>query len=346
MNIHEREFFIGLIRTGKVFVESHGIELEIKPLTIEQNFKCNQIFKKAYDKAYSEEFMTEDDVNIWMIDNHLWTAMDDRQTDIFNENIENLKVEIYNSRTDTKKVKKIRSNIRVTELQLSAHLNKKFVYYSNTCEGIASSEKLSWIIKNTTYLGKKLYDFEHISLEYVIDEFQSSFLSEKKLRELARNDPWRSIWVTRKNSKIRLFNNPKNCELTYNQKNLLIWSQMYDNIQESVDCPPKEVIEDDDMLDGWFIIQGKKREKEKLEQELDSQITNNKIKGSEEVFLIVNPEDKKQLERINNLNDPHSNMIKKQRMEVIKNSNDAIEHHKLPDQHLKLQSMANKQFKK
>jgi hypothetical protein len=100
------------------------------------------------------------------------------------------------------------------------------------------------------------------------------------------------------------------------------------------------------MLDGWFIIQGKKREKEKLEQELDNQITNNKIKGSEEVFLMVNPEDKKQLERINNLNDPHSNMIKKQRMEVIKNSNDVIEHHKLPDQHLKLQSMANKQLKK
>ena len=90
MNIHEREFFIGLIRTGKVFLESNGIELEIKPLTIEQNFKCNQIFKKAYDKAYSEEFMTEDDVNMWMIDNHLWTAMDDRQTDIFNENIENI----------------------------------------------------------------------------------------------------------------------------------------------------------------------------------------------------------------------------------------------------------------
>ena len=121
---------------------------------------------------------------------------------------------------------------------------------------------------------------------------------------------------------------------------------MYDNIQESVDCPPKEIIEDDDMLDGLFIIQGKKREKEKLEQELDNQITNNKIKGSEEVFLMVNPEDKKQLERINNLNDPHSNMIKKQRMEVIKNSNDVIEHHKLPDQHLKLQSMANKQLKK
>lgn len=342
MKIHEREFFISSIRTGKVFVESDNIELEIRPLTIEQNFKSNYIYQKAYDKAYTEELMTEDDITIWMTENRLWTPMDDKQTDIFNENIENFKVEILNNRTNSKKVKKLKSYLRLEELQLSNHLNKKFIYYSNTCEGVASSEKLCWIIKNTTYHNNKLYDFDKISLEYVIDEFQRHFLSEQKLRELARNDPWRSIWVTRENSKIKLFNNPEDTELTYNQKNLLIWSQMYDNIQESMDCPTKDVIEDDDMLDGWFILQSKKREKERLEKELDDQITNKNIKNSEEVFLIVNPEDKKQLKRINDLNDPTANMVKKQRFEVIKNSDKPIEHHKLPDQKMKIQAENSK----
>ena len=46
-----------------------------------------------------------------------------------------------------------------------------------------------------------------------------------------------------------MFLNATEGELTYNQKNLMIWSQMYDNIQETLDCPSKEVIEDDDILD-------------------------------------------------------------------------------------------------
>ena len=44
-------------------------------------------------------------------------------------------------------------------------------------------------------------------------------------------------------------------------KNIVMWSQLYDNVQESMDAPTKDVIKDDDLLDGWLIVQGKKREK-------------------------------------------------------------------------------------
>ena len=44
---------------------------------------------------------------------------------------------------------------------------------------------------------------------------------------------------------------------------------MYDNIQESMDCPTEDVINDDDMLDGWFIVQNRKREKDKKEKDVD-----------------------------------------------------------------------------
>lgn len=340
MKSHEREFFISLIRSGKIFVSKDEIDLEIRPLTIDQSVKSMQVYLDAYDKALSEELMTEDDVSQWMLENELWTHVDDKKVESFNKDIEKLKVEIYSNRTDEKLVKKIRMYLRAGEAQLTSFLNKKHAYYSNTCEGIAATEKLCWILKNSTYYKNKLYDFSNISLEYVTNEFQSSFLSERKLRELARNDPWKAIWIIRGNVSSKLFANPDNAELTYNQKNLIIWSQMYDNIQESMDCPNDDVIEDDDMLDGWFILQRKKREKEKLERELDDNIKSDKIKNANEVFIV--PKSDNDIERIDSLNDLQGQVIKKQREAFLTNHIDkAIEDHKLPDRQREIQMQMN-----
>jgi hypothetical protein len=343
MTNHEREFFIALIRSSKVFIEKEDIELEIRPLTIEQSVKSLQVYKKAYDKAFTDEIMTEEDINEWMLEQGLWTPEDDQITERFNKDLEKLKIEIYNARNDSKLARTIRLYIRAGESQLSSHLNKKYLYYSNTCEGVASTERLSWIIKNTTYCNNSLYDFNDLSLEYVTSEYQLNFLAENQLRELARNEPWKTLWITRESSGCRLFNNRDNTELTYNQKNLLIWSQMYDNIQESLDCPSKDVIEDDDMLDGWFILQNKKREKEKLEKELDENIKNEKIKNASEVFVVA--KDKKARENVENLNDPAAKMIKRQRENFI-NQQGKVEEQHLPDQKRNIQMMANNQLRK
>ena len=40
---------------------------------------------------------------------------------------------------------------------------------------------------------------------------------------------------------------------------------MYDNVYESHERPNDKIIEDDDCLDGWFIVQRRKHEKDKNE---------------------------------------------------------------------------------
>jgi hypothetical protein len=342
MKHHEREFFVSMIRSGKVFINHNNLELEIRPITVEQNFKSCQIYKSAYDKAYSEEIMTEDDMDQWMLDNELWTIHDNKKEESLKNDLERLKVEIYNNRENTMMVNNIRKYLRGGELQLSNHLNKKYIYHQNTCEGVASTERLAWIIKNTTYCDDKIYDFEEISLQYVIDEWQSHFLSDTKCRDLARNDPWKSLWIVRDKSHISLFANPQNTELTHNQKNLLIWSQMYDNIQESMECPNKQVIEDDDMLDGWFIVQHKKREKERNEREFENETKNEKIKNASEVYVVSNSQ--QQTDKINSLNNTQANIIKAQRLAALKRFN-SLEEQNLPDQRQNIQMQAARQGK-
>ena len=131
-------------------------------------------------------------------------------------------------------------------------------------------------------------------------------------------------------------------ELTYNQKNLIIWSQMYDNIQESMDCPSKDVIEDDDMLDGWFIIQAQKRDKENAQKEVDGLVRNEKIKNSSEVFVVAQSEE--HAEQINKANNFHGTVIKKQRENFIKKAGVA-EDHNFPDQKLQIQAQQNNEYR-
>jgi hypothetical protein len=334
MKHHEREFFVCMIRNGKLKINQDNIVVYIHPPTLDQLLESCLIYNEAYDKAYSDEMMTEDDINCWMKENGIWTLYDDNLEDQYKKNLEELKIEIFNMRNEEKKVKRIKSLIRESEYKLLSHSNKKHVYYQNTCEGIAHIEKLSWLIKNTTYSDNKLYNFDEISLQYVTDEWQSSFLSDTKLRDIARNDPWKSLWVIRENSKNALFNNPPNTELTHNQKNLLIWSQMYDNIQESVDCPVKEVIEDDDMLDGWFIIQNRKRDAELLNKDFENDTKNEKIKTSSEVFVVAS--DEKRIKSIENMNSDSAKMIKKQRNLAITQNKEILEQD-LPDKKIEIE---------
>lgn len=325
MKHHEREFFISMIRFGGLYVEKNNLTLLVKPLTIEQNYQASLVYNKAYEQAMIDEIMSEDQIHEWMLENKLWSYDDDNKTERFKNDLEKLKIEIYNNRNDKKLRERIRLYIRAGEKQLAEHLRNKSLYYQNSREGYALSEKVSWIIKNTTFYKDRPYKFREISLSYVVDEWQNSVLSESIIRELAREEPWKSIWSIKTSSNANLFTN-KDGELTINQKNLVLWSQIYDNIQESLECPNNDVIKDDDMLDGWFLIQSKKREKEKLEKDFESGTRNEKIKNAGEVYVVVDPKDKESMERIESMNDPIANAIKRQRFNVIKEKSGAYQH--------------------
>lgn len=344
MKQHEREFFISLIRSGKIIVKSDKVILEIRPLTFDQILESCQIFNEAFEKAYIDEMMDEEQMHQWMIEHGIWNEEDDEKIQGLRKDIDRLKVEIYNARYNDALKDKIRLYIRAGEKQLSEQLNKKHLYYQNTCEGYATNEKIQWVLKNTTYIKNTdvLYDFSDFSIVYLIDEFQNQTITENKIRELARSDPWRSLWIIHEKGQLKLFNNPPNTDLTYNQKNLVVWSQMYDNINESIDCPSKEVIEDDDMLDGWFILQSKKRETQNAEQEFNKSVKSDKIKNASEVFVMAG--NKTQKNRIESMNDINAQNIKKQREALIK-SQGSVTQDKFQDEKMKIGNMRAEMYK-
>ena len=344
MKQHEREYFVSQIRAGIVYVIEDDINLKIFNPTLEQHLDSLVVFDRAYSDAYRNDVMSQDDMVEWMIERGLWSKENEDIIEGLKKDLERCQIEIYNARNNREKAEHIRKYIRAGEHQLIDIMSKKMVHYSNTLEGVASAEQSAWLIENCTFCDDKPYDFSDLSVPYVLTSYRESTLSAKDTRELARNEPWRSVWMTRNDTGCDLFLDVKSRLLDDNQKTLVVWSQMYDNIQESMDCPSNDVINDDDMLDGWFIVQGKKRDRERTESEFENSTKSDKIRNSDEVFVVARSQ--ADVGRIESMNDIGGKMTIKQREATMKRQQGkSVTQNEFTDEKIKLQNQRNQQYK-
>ena len=327
MKHHERESFIYIIRSGKVKIIDN---IYIHPQYIDQVVESYEKYNEMYEQCLNDEIMTSEEMEIWMKENLLWTKANEIKVEKLKKDIEESKINIFKSRYDNKGVLSLKQALRNQEDLLNKQLYIKHSQDQNTCEGISEQYRLNWLFSNS--VRKNNEPLAPSELQQIKDNiiylWQDSVLTETQYRELARNEPWRSLWSMNKNIKIKLFLNEQNEELTINQKNLVVWSQIYDNIQESMDYPGKLVADDDDMLDGWMILQNRKQEKEKLAQEAEAVTQNEKIKNSSEVFIVANNQD--HANNIYKLNDEFSKQVVAQRTAALQ-ANDVLLEQDLPD---------------
>lgn len=327
MKQHEREFLIYKLRTGKIFLPENIV---INPLTIDQCVESCHVYNKAYEEAITDGFKTHDQIMEWLIEKNIWSGKEEGKIKFFTDDIEKFKVEMYENRHEKKKYNKIRLYLRKAESESQKLILKKTSYYENSCEGLAQTEKVSWMIRNCSYKDGKLYNYDNddgLSLDRAMVLWQASSTPSRELRELATNEPWSSLWNSSKKCDLKLFYND---ELNICQKTLLMWSQTYDSVYESPDCPPSFVIEDEDLLDGWFIVQHRKAKADKEKEDIDKKLGNNADK--QEVFL-MGKNDKQQIESIEKYNDTEAVIKRKSRSNALSKveKGTAIEHINLPD---------------
>jgi hypothetical protein len=275
-----------------------------------------------------------------MISRDLWSSEKDEKVKTIEKDIEKLKIEIFNARSREAFREKVRLYIRAAEKALMGLMAEKNYNFPQTCEGMAIQEKAVEIFKRCCFVGGEPLDFNSVDIGEVFYRYNELSLTDKQVRELARNEPWRSLYILKDD--VKLFANKEGRQLSLDQRAMLIWSRMYDNVQESMDCPTDEVIEDDDMLDGWFIIQRKKQESERAKSELEKRTQNSKISNSDEIYVFT--DSRKEAESIDNMNSINAQMIKKQREQTIESKGGAVDLD-FQDQKIKLSNMSNEQFK-
>jgi hypothetical protein len=334
MDHNEREFFLYRILSGVVNCSVFNRELFIFPPTKEIYREACERYQTAYIEFLNEGLMTQEEMSEKMMEMNLWSWHKDKDMENVKTSIEDTKLLAYENKSDKAKLRQFKNFIFLATERYEEYHKDKHLYFHKTCEGMASKEKLLHIIKKCTYTkNKKKFLFRSISpshLMYDYNDFHS--IEESVIRDLARNEPWRLSWSIRENSGKPLIFYPE-LELTNNQKSLIAWSQTYDNVYESIEAPSDEVIQDDILLDGWFIKQSRSRKLKSGQEDLDKSIKNPKIRNAQEVYKVVG-DDKEAAKKIESLNSPFASMIKKQRESLI-NSRGSAEQQDLLDEKLR-----------
>jgi len=328
MELHEREYLISRIVLGIVKLRVRpGLTLRVSSLTPEQNYKAQEVYQDTFEEAYFGGLPLQEEVYEMLIENSLWSPVEEKMTKQIGKDIEDFKIQLYKALFDFKAQVSIRRLLDYAkDKQVDLH-RKKHVYDHTSCQGVASYARSCWIIENcTTDEKNKPYNFSGYSISQVLGDYQSSMLEEHEVRELARSDPWRSIWSSSKKEGTLFGKN--GISLTDEQKHLIMWSSMYDNIAESPEAPQDDVLEDDDMLDGWLLMQRREREKSRDEKSVES-VLNEKISGADEVFITARSQE--DMDRINELNDERAALIKAQRMHQIQTTEGGVAHQDLED---------------
>ncbi len=224
--------------------------------TAKHKYLADEYYLQILDEVKYQNWLNEEESIAVLISTGILPRNYKQEIESLEKSLENYKMDLFQNRTNPGFVRKQRELIRAANNRI-AHLNSLAgSLFSYTIEGFALSLRSQFLLAKTLYLGKKRVR----ELSGVLDEIMAGILEKRLtipiLKELARTEPWRGLWAC---SKPNPFSHCPT-DFTDEQTTLIQLSMMYDNVYQSPDCPEDMVINDDDMLDGWFLVQKKKRE--------------------------------------------------------------------------------------
>jgi len=346
LNSADRANKVSKIVSGITFCEFSGQKYILHPPDSQNKYFAEKIYQEKVDEALEIGISSEEDFVKQLILSKLWSEIEQEHLDSLPKLIEESKIQLYYAYKNFKSREIVNKNLKKHKNSMEELTSKKNLLRRESAEGMAEMYKHKYLAcaKTTDAHGNALWGSEGYFIQdgnlinSLFGEYLNNTCSEDVVRELCRNDPWVSLWTAGKNEN-GVFGKPSS-ELTDEQRIIISWSRVYDSIQESPESPPDEVIENCDMLDGWLILQGRKREKEKQQKQNSGRA--DKMKG-DEVYMFADNESEAQ--RIFQMNDSDSKAILRNRQKQIEKSKKGVPVDKTLDAQLELHKQAVEKFK-
>ena len=308
------EFILLRIMKGRLSYRERGLSLYIEEPNQNLMYDSIEIYEDAFEKAYINGVMLKEEMDNFLFEQELYTPFDDIEIQKLKKEHEELKLLAFKNTLNKRELNRVKFLLRDNEKKQSKIIYKKMQFSHLTCDGVASYSRWNWIIERSVfYSDGSRYLWKDLSVSSLMSYYESSSISMEDFRSVARSDYWRPIWNLGKKTG-DLFDKPAFL-MTKDQLALCSISTMYDNVYENPEAPSEKVIEDDDCLDGWFIDQKRKMEKQKKEQQVDQMLSNSKIANAGEIFLVANSNE--EVKDIHSLNSPHMESARLGRMNTI-----------------------------
>lgn len=304
------------ILSGKLIFTYNNKEYELRNQDPTLKYKANLIFQSIINDEKFSDWIRSDYLERYMMSIGVWDNEMSRYIKTSDKTIDDLKVSLYGSRFNSKQSDRTRKSLAAIRSRLNKLAETKNIYYSNTLEGYADSIKYEYLITNTLYCNNKkvFQDFSSTQNSYVefmglMTEINKYFISSSRYREIARSELWRSYWNV---GKEKVFNSETSL-WTDEQRSLASFSIMYDSVYNHPEKPQDSVINDDDCLDGWMIIQHRNIEKAKQQEEMTKGSSG--MAKAQEVFIFT--DNQEGVEQIMDMNTADSMAIMQERFHTL-----------------------------
>ena len=343
LTIPQKDNVIAKILSGDTYLTISGTTYISRLPNRSIKHKAHILYTRVAEDAKYNEWLFREDARDVLRKFGILKHTDDNLKQI-ERAIEDKKISLYDSLLRTDNMKQIRKELKMIKEKYHEMLyNQHFLDYV-TPEGYATMLMQQYIVAATLYHedGTRVWKDEDIEradfflLDQIMGELERGRANIDSLREISRTEPWRSLWTI---SKSNPFGKSAG-EWSDEQKQLALLSRMYDNIFEHPECPSDNILEDDDLLDGWMAKNRRKREKEKLETHIENSMGKNH-RNDKELFIPV--ETQEQAQEIYSLNDTHSRMVIKQREASLVRMGEMKED-QLPDVKLDIQMQAHREY--
>lgn len=332
------ELLVARIVSGVVRLKIKGRSVVLRRPTPEQLYEAEEVFEDTFNSALEDGLLSPFELLEFLLERGFWDEEKNKLIEQVPLDIQDSQVKLFENifRSDIQgAIRKILESQRAKFAQLWA---ERHAFDHLGAEGLAKITRAKFLLYcelNGPHADYHSFAASDSSLDTLYQLYSNSRLSESVLRSLARTEPWRSIWNCKKAEGGRIFDRSPTC-YTDEQRSLVNWSLLYDNVYEHPECPSDEVIADDDVLDGWLIIQKRKRAGGSS-QNADSLIKNEKIRNSDEVFIIADSQ--KDADRIHKMNSGEANRVRRSRLNAVK-KHGSVDETKLPDVKQKIRQQA------
>ncbi len=325
------------IASGKLFLPPNLFITEPSP---EVKYLGEHIYAKSLKDATIRGLHTEESLLSFMKQLEYWSDDKEKELEKVTKDIEETKVSLFKSHILPAKRNTLKNKLTKLKSGLSELLRTKNKYSNITSEYCAEMSKQRYLIKhsiidlagNVVVVGKN-------KLERAIALYNSSRVGEPEIRSLARSETWLSIYSISSTP----FDGAVN-RYSHEQRHLIAWTSLYQNVKKHEEAPTDAVLEDDDAMDGWLIVQ---RRNVGAARKKDDLIGNEKIKNADEVFVMVkNPIDFPDQEiedvarLVDDMNDPMAKITKERKLAFLRKEG-SVEEAKMPGTVEKLQMMKN-----
>lgn len=320
MQQYEGDFYISRICANYLRLKIDDTIIKLYPPNKDVWYESNCVFMESLEKAIESNCMLENDV-IEHLHINGWKENNLKELEeILPKHIDYFKIEIYENFLRDKEREQARLYLRKAEEEYNRLFNIRHSLDHLTAVGVATFSRWQFIIERTAKdeNGKDI-NFDKIKVNDILSAFYNESISDKIMRQIAKSDKWKGIYSFGKKNN-RIFNIDA-IESTDEQKRLIAWSSLYDSLCEMTDCPPDDVVDDDDALDGWLILKAKEQKEDRKKANAEERFGTHK--NADEIFIPV--KSAKEADSIMSMNSPTNKVIIQNRLKTIEESGEVTD---------------------